>query len=47
MMEQAGGGSGRTTFADLAEIWDLTYRQIYYISQRLEKMIRKKIGKLQ
>ena len=46
MVEQAGGGSGRTTFADLAKTGDLSYRQIYYISQRLEKMIKEKIGRL-
>ena len=46
MMEQAGGRSGRTTCADLARTWNLTYRQINYISQRLEKLIREKIGRL-
>ena len=46
MVEQAGGGSGRTTFADLTKTGDLSYRQIYYISQRLEKMIKEKIGRL-
>ena len=43
MLQRAGGGAERTTYKDLAGIWNVSYGQIIKDTRKIEKMIRDKI----
>ena len=46
MLQLAGDGAGRTTYTELARIWGVSYPQIIKDRQKIEKMIRERIGNL-